>query len=93
MYLPGSRPDSLSGKPTGAARLRVFICHECGTAEPVAWCGQSPNCGYPECTDALAKCATRHRVDDRHFRGRVNVVIVGRRLWNRYEDRVAEEAR
>src|SRR3974377_165301 len=26
----------------------------CSTAEVAPWCGQNPNCGHPECTEALA---------------------------------------
>ena len=36
IYLPGSGPDSVSEKPASEARLRVFVCHECGSAEPAA---------------------------------------------------------
>ena len=93
IYLPGNGPGLPSDQETCEARLRVFVCHECGTAEPVAWCGQRPDCGHLECTEALAKCSARHRVDNRRFHGQVNVAIVERRLWDRYEEKAAEEAR
>jgi len=34
-----------------------------------------------------------YRLDDRRFHGQVNVAIIERRLWERYEEVVAEEAR
>ena len=40
-------PVSMSRKPTSEARRRVFICHECGTTEPVPWCGQRPELRAP----------------------------------------------
>ena len=85
----------MSGKPVSgpsSARLRVFVCNFCSTAEVVPWCGQNPDCGHPECAEALAEYAASHRVDDRRFHGQVNVVIVERHLWDRYEEMVAEEA-
>jgi hypothetical protein len=80
------------GKEANKTRLRVFFCSFCSTAEMVPWCGQNPDCGHPECTEALARCAALHRLDDRRFHGQVNVAIIERQLWERYEDVVAEEA-
>jgi hypothetical protein len=88
-----SEPEPMSEKPASGARVRVFICHECGIAEPVPWCGQSQDCGHPGCIDALERCVAPHRVDGRHFHGQVNVAIIERHLWARYEAEVAEEAR
>ena len=73
-------------------RLRVFVCNFCSTAEVVPWCGQSPDCGHPECTKALAECVALHKVDNRRFHGQVNVVVVETQLWDRYEEVIAEEA-
>jgi hypothetical protein len=78
---------------TSKARLRVFFCNFCSTAEVVPWCGQNPDCGHPECTEALANRAASHRVDDRCFHGQVNVAIVERHLWDRYMETVAVETR
>ncbi|SRR6266566_5158548 len=88
----GLNPARPLDEETSKARLRVFVCNFCTTAEVVSWCGQNPNCGHPECTEALARCAAPHRLDDRRFHGHVNVVIIERRLWERYEKVVAEEA-
>lgn len=54
--------------------------------------GQNPNCGRPECGEALKRCADSHRVDERRFHGPVNVAIIERRVWERYAGKVAEEA-
>jgi hypothetical protein len=72
-----------------AAGIRLQLC---SNAEVVPWCGQNPDCGHPECTEALATCAARHRLDDRRFHGQVNVAIIERQLWERYEEVIAEEA-
>jgi hypothetical protein len=80
-------------KGTSKATLRVFVCNSCSTAEVVPWCGQSPDCGHPECAEALADYAATHRVDDRRFHGQVNVAIVERHLWDRYQETVAVETR
>jgi hypothetical protein len=77
---------------TTKARLRIFVCNFCATTEVVPWCGQHPDCGHPECTEALARCAAPHRVDDRRFHGQVNVAIIERQLWDRYEEVITEEA-
>jgi hypothetical protein len=42
--------------------------------------------------EALARCAAPNRLDDRRFHGQVNVAIIERRLWDRYEEVAAEEA-
>lgn len=89
----GQGPVEPLGKGTSEARLRVFVCNFCSTAEVVPWCGQSPSCGHPECAEALAECIGPHRVDDRRFHGQVNVAIVERHLWDRYKETVAVEAR
>lgn len=47
----------LADKARSEARLRVFFCNFCFTAEVVPWCGQDPNCGHPECAEALESCA------------------------------------
>ena len=80
------------GSEPGRARLRVFVCSFCSTAEVVPWCGQDPNCGHPECGEALERCADSHRVNERRFHGPVNVAIIERRVWERYAGKVAEEA-
>jgi hypothetical protein len=89
----GQGPVEPLGKGPSEAKLRVFVCNFCSTAEVVPWCGQSPSCGHPECAEALAECIGPHRVDDRRFHGQVNVAIVERHLWDRYKETVAVEAR
>lgn len=78
--LPGNLPSE--------ARLRVFICHECGTTEPVSWCGQRPDCGHSDCTDALERCAAAHRdpLDPRRFHGPVNLAQIDEHLYATTED-------
>jgi hypothetical protein len=88
----GQNPAQPLDEETSKARLRVFVCNFCSTAEVVPWCGQNPDCGHPECTEALARCAAPHRVDDRRFHGQVNVAIIERQLWDRYEEVASEEA-
>lgn len=88
----GRNPARPLDKERSNARLRVFVCNFCSTTEVVPWCGQDPNCGHPECTEALARCAATHRLDDRRFHGQVNVAIIDWQLWDLYEDVVAEEA-
>lgn len=73
------------GSERGKSMLRVFVCSLCSTAEIVPWCGLNPNCGHPDCTEALARCAAPHRLDDRRFHGQVNVTIIERHLWNLYK--------
>lgn len=75
---------------TGEARVRVFICHKCGTAERVPWCGQRPNCGHPGCIGALEECATAHRdpSDPRRFHGPVTLAQIDEVLYS-----VTDEAR
>lgn len=80
---PGTEPSR--------ARLRIFVCGSCSTAEVVPWCGQAPDCGHPECIDALVRCAAPHRLDERGFHGQVNVIMIDRHLWNGY-DQAADEA-
>jgi hypothetical protein len=62
----------------------VFVCNFCSTAEAVPWCGQNPNCGHPECAEALENCASPHRIDDRCFHGPVSLMEVSQRLWDSY---------
>lgn len=81
-----------AGSEPGKTRLRVFVCNFCSTIEVVPWCGQNPNCGHLECSEALERCAASHRIDDRRFHGQVNVAIVERHVWERYAEKVAEEA-
>ncbi len=80
---------TLASEP-GRARLRIFVCGSCSTAEVVPWCGQAPDCGHPECTDALARCAAPHQLDSRHFHGQVNVIMIERHLWDRYNKAIDE---
>jgi hypothetical protein len=63
------------------ARLRIFVCGSCSTAEVVPWSGQVPDCGHPACIDALARCAARHQLDGRRFHGRVSVIMIDSHLW------------
>ena len=74
----------MSGTLAGKARLRVFICHECETIEPVPWCGQDPDCGHLGCVDALEKCADAHRSpsDPRRFHGPVTLAQIDKRLYD-----------
>lgn len=51
----------------------------------VSWYGQAPDCGHPECADALARCAAPHQLDSRRFHGQVNVIVIERHLWDRYK--------
>jgi hypothetical protein len=48
----------------------------------VPWRGQSPDCGHPECADALARCAAPHWLDGRRFHGQVNVIMIEPQLWD-----------
>lgn len=75
---------------TGEPRVRVFICHKCGTAEPVPWSGQRPNCGHPGCIGALEERATAHRdpSDPRRFHGPVTLAQIDEVLYS-----VTDEAR
>jgi len=82
--LGAGRDDrGLAGREsTSEARLRVFICKFCSTAEVVPWCGQNPNCEHSECSEALVSCASLHRIDERRFHGPVGLMEVSRRLWD-----------
>jgi hypothetical protein len=51
----------------------------------VPWFGQNPDCGHPECADALARCAAPHRLDGRRFHGQVNIIMIEPHLWDRYD--------
>jgi hypothetical protein len=70
--------------------VRVFICHKCGTAELVPWCGKRPNCGHPDCTGALEECAAAHRDPSapRRFHGPVTLAQIDEDLYA-----VTDEAR
>jgi hypothetical protein len=61
------------------------VCGSCSTAEVVPWFGQNPDCGHPECADALARCAAPHRLDGRRFHGQVNIIMIEPHLWDRYD--------
>ena len=74
----------------GRARLRIFVCGHCSTAEVVPWCGQAPDCGHPECADALVRCAAPHQLDARRFHGPVNVILIDRHLWDGYDQATNE---
>jgi hypothetical protein len=90
----GRTATAANGKPEtepGRARLRLFVCGSCSTAEVVPWCGQAPDCGHRGCADALARCAAPHQLDGRRFHGPVNVVLIDSRLWDDY-DQAADEA-
>lgn len=65
--------------------MRIFVCGSCSTAEVVPWCGQKPDCGHPECADALARAAAPHRLDGRRFHGQVNIIMIEPHLWDRYD--------
>jgi hypothetical protein len=86
--------DSLEPGPSGTAERKearrgwVFICHEYGTTEPVSWCGQSPDCGHPNCIDALERCAAAHRdpSDPRRFHGPVNLAQIDELLYATTEE-------
>ena len=75
----------------GNARLRIFVCGHCSTAEVVPWCGQAPDCGHPACADALARCAARHQLDGRRFHGPVSVILIDSHLWDGH-DQAADKA-
>jgi hypothetical protein len=70
------------------ARLRIFVCGHCSTAEVVPWCGQAPDCRHPGCADALARCAAPHQLDSRHFHGPVKVILIDSHLWDRHDHAV-----
>ena len=91
---PARRPSkatSTSASEPGSARLRIFACGHCSTAEVVPWCGQAPDCGHRGCADALARCAAPHQLDGRRFHGPVNVILIDSHLWDDY-DQAADEA-
>jgi hypothetical protein len=75
----------------GRPRLRIFVCGSCSTTEVVPWCGQAPDCGHPECADALARCAAPHQLDGRRFHGPVNVILIDGHLWDGH-DQAADQA-
>jgi hypothetical protein len=80
---------------TGARWFFVALVRhalEHGGGELLKWDSERETagyCGHPGCIDALERCAASHLVDDRHFHGRVNVVIADRHLWDRYEREAA----
>ena len=47
-------------------------------------------CGHSECAEALARCAAPHQLDSRHFHGQVNVIMIERHLWDRYNKAIDE---
>jgi len=90
----GRAATTANGSPDtepGSERLRIFVCGHCSTAEVVPWCGQAPDCGHPECADALARCAAPHQLDARRFHGPVNLILIDSNLWDGH-DRAASEA-
>jgi hypothetical protein len=90
----GCTAKATNGTPVsepGRARLRIFVCGSCSTAEVVPWCGQAPDCGHPGCADALARCAAPHQLDGRRFHGPVNVILIEKHLWDGY-DQAADQA-
>jgi hypothetical protein len=90
----GRTATAASGMPDtgpGKARLRIFVCGHCSTAEVVPWCGQAPDCGHPACTDALTRCAARHQLDGRRFHGPVSVIMIDSHLWDGH-DQAANKA-
>jgi len=89
-HRPSQATNSTPGNEPGKARLRIFVCGSCSTAEVVPWCGQNPDCGHPECADALARYAAPHRLDGRCFHGQVNVIMIEPHLWNRYDNATVE---
>jgi hypothetical protein len=91
---PVRRPSKATSMPAsepGNARLRIFVCGRCSTAEVVPWCGQAPDCGHPACTDALARCAARHQLDGRRFHRPVSVILIDSHLWDGH-DQAADKA-
>jgi hypothetical protein len=93
-FTAGRTATTANGKPEtepGRARLRIFVCGHCSTAEVVRWCGQAPDCGHPECADALARCAAPHQLDGRRFHGPVSVILIDSHLWDGH-DQAADQA-
>jgi hypothetical protein len=91
---PARRPSKAAITPAsepGNARLRIFVCGSCSTAEVVPWCGQAPDCEHPACADALARCAARHQLDGRRFHGLVSVIMIDSHLWDG-RDQAADKA-
>jgi hypothetical protein len=85
---PARRPSKAAVTPASEpsnARLRIFVCGSCSTAEVVPWCGQAPDCGHPACTDALARCAARHQLEGQRFHGPVSVIMIDSHLWDGHD--------
>jgi hypothetical protein len=79
----GQSPVQLPDKETTKAKLRVFVCNFCSTAEVVPWCEQL-YCDHIACTEELEKVAAKHRFTSGRFHGPVNLTIVEKHLWDNY---------
>jgi hypothetical protein len=79
----GQSPVQLLDKETTKARLRVFVCNFCSTAEVVPWCEQL-YCDHTSCTEELEKLAAKHRLTSGRFHGPVNLTVIEKHLWDNY---------
>jgi len=77
----GQSPVQLLDKETTNARLRVFVCNFCSTAEVVPWCEQL-YCDHIACIEELEKLAAKHRLTSGRFHGPVNLTVMEKHLWD-----------
>jgi hypothetical protein len=76
----GQSPVQLLDKEKTKARLRVFVCNFCSTAEVVPWCEQL-YCDHTACIEELEKVAAKHRLTSGRFHGPVNLTVIEKHLW------------
>jgi hypothetical protein len=79
----GQSPVQLLDKETTNARLRVFVCNFCSTAEVVPWCEQL-YCDHIACIEELEKLAAKHRLTSGRFHGPVNLTVMEKHLWDNH---------
>lgn len=62
-------------------QIRLLICHQCHSIDPIPWCGEDPNCKHPECIAPLEFRMAQHRDGTGIPHAPANLATVDEELW------------
>ena len=73
--------------------LRLLVCHQCKTADPVPWCGEEAQCHHPLCNDTLNARMESHYTDSGHSH-LVSLAAIDKEAWatQRGRDEILKQA-
>src|ERR1035441_2383665 len=60
--------------------LRLLVCHDCKSADPVPWCGESKACRHARCNDTLNARMDRHYTDSGHSH-KMSLAAIDAGVW------------